>query len=142
MLYEDGQKVADGIMAEAAGQEPLIDFVDEQDVRHRLFAVTDEQNIEQIVKMMSDKNCIIADGHHRYTTGLTYSKESSNPAAKYQMLAFANMHQDGLIVLATHRLVGNLESFSMKKLIDELFTAAFKCCHDEKCTGFCSKDDD
>ncbi len=120
MLYEDRQKVADGIMAEAARREPLIDFVDEQDVRHRLFAITDKQNIEQIVKMMSNKSCIIADGHHRYTTGLTYSKENSNPAAKYQMLAFANMHQDGLIVLATHRLVGNLENFSMKKLIEEL----------------------
>ncbi len=120
MLYEDRQKVADGIMAEAAEQEPLIDFVDEQDVRHRLFAITDKQNIEQIVKMMSEKSCIIADGHHRYTTGLTYSKENSNPAAKYQMLAFANIHQDGLVVLATHRLVGNLENFSMEKLIEEL----------------------
>ena len=137
MLYEDRQKVADGIMAEAmegsfAGAQDacsrraapacsaLIDFMDEQDVRHRLFAITEKQNIEQIVKMMSDKSCIIADGHHRYTTGLTYSKESSNPAAKYQMLAFANMHQDGLIVLATHRLVGNLKNFSMKKLIEKL----------------------
>jgi len=98
----------------------LIDFVDEQDVRHRIFAINDKQDIKQIVKMMGTKSCIIADGHHRYTTGLTYSKESSNPAAKYQMLAFANMHQDGLIVLATHRLVGNLENFSMKKLIVQL----------------------
>ncbi|MGB2865647.1 MAG: DUF1015 domain-containing protein [Sedimentisphaerales bacterium] len=120
MLYDDEKKLADGIIEQAAGQEPLIDFVDEQDVRHQLFAITDKQNIEQIVKMMSEKSCIIADGHHRYTTGLTYSKENSNPTAKYQMLAFANMHQDGLIVLATHRLVGNLENFSMKKLIVEL----------------------
>jgi uncharacterized protein (DUF1015 family) len=120
MLYEDPLKIADGIMAQAAEQEPLIDFVDEQDVRHRLFSIDRKDDIEKIVTMMSDKNCIIADGHHRYTTGLTYSKESSNPAAKYQMLAFANMHQDGLIVLATHRLVGNLENFDMKKLIEEL----------------------
>jgi len=120
MLYDDEKNLADGIIEQAARQQPLIDFVDEQDVRHQLFAITDKQNIEQIVKMMSDKSCIIADGHHRYTTGLTYSKENSNPAAKYQMLAFSNMHQDGLIVLATHRLVGNLENFSMKKLIEQL----------------------
>jgi len=118
MLYDDEKKLADGIIEQAAGQQPLIDFVDEQDVRHRIFAITDKQDIEQIVKMMSDKSCIIADGHHRYTTGLTYSKENGNPAAKYQMLAFANIHQDGLIVLATHRLVGNLENFSMEKLIE------------------------
>ena len=120
MLYDDEKKLADGIIEQAAGQQPLIDFVDEQDVRHRLFAINDKQDIKQIVKMMSRKSCIIADGHHRYTTGLTYSKESSNPAAKYQMLAFANMHQDGLIVLATHRLVGNLENFQLNKLIEHL----------------------
>jgi len=120
MLYDDPQKIADGIMAEAEQQKPLIDFVDEQGVRHRLFAINHKDDIEQIMKMMSDKSCIIADGHHRYTTGLTYSKENSNPAAKYQMLAFANIHQDGLIVLATHRLVGNLENFGVSKLIEDL----------------------
>jgi len=120
MLYDDEKKLADRIIEQAAGQPPLTDFVDEQDVRHRLFAISDKQEIEQIVKMMSRKSCIIADGHHRYTTGLTYSKENSNPAAKYQMLAFANMHQGGLIILATHRLVGNLDNFSMKKLIEQL----------------------
>ena len=120
MLYDDEKKLADGIIEQAARREPLLDFMDEQDVRHRIFAIANEQNIEQIVKMMSDKSCIIADGHHRYTTGLTYSEESGNPAAKYQMLAFANIHQDGLVVLATHRLVGNLENFSMKKLIESL----------------------
>ncbi len=117
MLYEDQQRVADQIMAKAAEREPLIDFSDELEVRHRLFAITAKKDIERIAKMMSDKSCIIADGHHRYTTGLTYSKESKDPAAKFQMFAFANVHQDGLIVLATHRLVGALENFSMDKLI-------------------------
>jgi len=70
--------------------------------------------------MMSDKSCIIADGHHRYMTGLTYSKENANPAAKYQMLAFTNICQEGLKLLATHRLVRNLENFNIEKLITSL----------------------
>jgi len=117
MLYEDQQRIADQIMAKAAEEETLTDFVDEQQVRHRLFAITAGRDIERIATMMSNKSCIIADGHHRYTTGLTYSKESKDPAAKFQMLAFANVHQDGLIVLATHRLVGDLADFSMDKLV-------------------------
>lgn len=117
MLYEDRRKVADGIMTKAAQGKPLIDFVDEQDVRHRLFAITAGKDIKRITKMMSDKSCIIADGHHRYTTGLVYSKESSNPVARYQMFAFANVHQDGLIVLPTHRLVGDVRDFSMERLM-------------------------
>ncbi|NQT00812.1 MAG: DUF1015 domain-containing protein [Planctomycetes bacterium] len=120
MLYEDEQEIADKIIEQTATTEPLIDFVDEQNARHRLFAITAEENIQQIVKMMNDKSCVIADGHHRYTTGLAYSKESDHPAAKYQMLAFANISHKGLIVLATHRLAGNLENFSFEKLITEL----------------------
>jgi len=117
MLYEDPEKIADTIILEAAAQEPLIDFVDEQDVRHRVFAITTKENIDAIEKMMSDKSCIIADGHHRYTTGLSYSKQNNNPSAKYQMLAFANTYQEGLKVLATHRVVGNIENFCFEKLI-------------------------
>jgi len=120
MLYEDPRKVAETIMEQVASAEPLIDFVDEQDVRHRLFAITAKQDIEKIVNMMSDKSCIIADGHHRYTTGLRYSEESNAPAARYQMLAFANILQDGLIILATHRIVYDLDGFDMKQLLSDL----------------------
>ncbi len=120
MLYEDEQKIADKIISKAATTSPLIDSIDEQNVRHRLFTITTKEDIEQIAKMMNDKSCIIADGHHRYTTALTYSKESGNTTAEYQMLAFANTSQKGLIVLATHRLVGNLEKFCYEKLIAEL----------------------
>ena len=120
MLHEDEQKIADKIIKQAVTTESLIDFTDEQNVRHRLFTITAKEDIEQIVKMMNDKSCIIADGHHRYTTALTYYKESGNTTAEYQMLAFANIFQKGLIVLATHRLVGNLENFRYEKLITEL----------------------
>ena len=117
MLYEDREKVADKIIENAAGEKPLIDFRDDQNVRHRLFAITDQDNVKAIAKMMLDKKCIIADGHHRYETALNYLRQSNNPAAKYQMLAFTNTCQEGLVVLATHRLVGNLENFNMDKLI-------------------------
>jgi uncharacterized protein (DUF1015 family) len=120
MLYEDRENIADKIIEKAAGGPALIDFVDEQDVRHQLFAITDKGDVEAIAAMMSDKSCIIADGHHRYTTGLTYSNECGTPASKYQMLAFTNTCHEGLIVLATHRLVGNLAEFETGRLVDGL----------------------
>jgi uncharacterized protein (DUF1015 family) len=120
MLYEDKQKIADKIIEKASAQKPLMDFLDEQDVRHRLFAITAKKDINAIAKMMLDKPCIIADGHHRYETALAYSRESANPAAAYRMLAFTNTESEGLVVLATHRLVGNLEDFDAVKLIASL----------------------
>ena len=111
MLYEDPQEIADKIIRQAATAEPLIDFTDEQDVRHRLFVINSDADIKAITQMMATKSGIIADGHHRYTTGLNYSRLSDNPAAKYQMIAFTNLRQKGLVVLATHRLVGGIENF-------------------------------
>jgi len=118
MLYDDPQYVADSIIAEAAKQTPLVDFRNDDAVRHRLFALTDSRQIEAIAGMMRDKCCVIADGHHRYTTGLTYSRENPNPQARYQMLAFANVHNQGVVILATHRLVGNLERFDPAAFVE------------------------
>jgi uncharacterized protein (DUF1015 family) len=123
MLYEDPQNVADKAIQKAEEQKPLIDFVDDDKVRHRIYALTDAEDIKAITKMIEDKTCIIADGHHRYTTGLLYAKE--NPDAKYQVLAFCNTRQAGLVVLATHRVVGGLQNFNPKDLITGL-TANFK----------------
>ncbi len=120
MLYSDERKIADRIIENAARQKPLVDFFDEQNVRHRLFAVTAKSDIKAISKMMLDKSCIIADGHHRYEAALSYYRETGNPAAQYQMTAFVNTQREGLVILATHRLVGNLEKFDFKKLLGKL----------------------
>ena len=120
MLYEDEQEIAEEIIEQAMTTDSLVDFTDEQNVRHRLFAISEKEDIEKIVNMMNTKTCIIADGHHRYTTGLNYSKENNNSSTKYQMLAFANIAHRGLIVLATHRVVMNLEDFNFEKLIIDL----------------------
>jgi uncharacterized protein (DUF1015 family) len=120
MLYDDPQGVADAVIQKAAAQEPLVDFVDEHGVRHRLFLVGDGADVRAVTGMMSDKSCIIADGHHRYTMGLTYSKESSDPAARYQMMAFTNMRQEGLVVLATHRVVGGIGGFGREAFLEQL----------------------
>jgi uncharacterized protein (DUF1015 family) len=119
MLYEDKQRIAEKIIESIAEQKPLIDFTYEG-IRQRLFAIADRSCVNAIVKMMEDKSCIIADGHHRYTTGLAYSKESPSPAAKYQMLSFTNTCQDGLKLLATHRIVGDLKNFNIDKFVADL----------------------
>jgi uncharacterized protein (DUF1015 family) len=126
MLYDDPQGVADAIIRKAAKQEPLIDFEDEHAVHHRLFLVADEADVRTISGMMGDKSCIIADGHHRYTMGLTYWKENnSDPATAYQMMAFTNMRQKGLVVMATHRVVGNLKDFRPQQFLADLKNNGF-----------------
>lgn len=120
MLYDDPDKIAEQIIEKTSQTEPLIQFTDEQNVTHELYAITDKTEIEAITNMMADKNCVIADGHHRYTTALNYAKENPNPMAQYQMISFANVRHEGLIVLATHRVAKNLENFDTDKLLADL----------------------
>ena len=131
MLYQDAKNVADKIIKKTVKQKPLIDFVDEQNVRHRLFAVTDNNDIDAITKMMNTQTCVIADGHHRYETALNYYKETGNPSAQYVLTAFVNTRQKGLLILATHRLIQNVKTFNGEKFLAglkkdfELTTFAF-----------------
>ena len=121
VVYDDPQLVADKIIEKVmTSSGALIDFVDEQDVRHRLYVIDCKNDIASIVAMMGGKSCIIADGHHRYTTGLNYAKDPANNASGYQMLAFSNTCHEGLLVLATHRLLKNIAGFDVEKLLESL----------------------
>ncbi len=120
MLYQDPKQIAEKIIEELMDVKPLIDATDEQNVRHRIYAINRKDDIDSIVEMMKDKSCIIADGHHRYETGLIYAKESSNPDAWYQVTAFTNAVHEGLVVLATHRVVSNLAEFNFNVFLEQL----------------------
>jgi uncharacterized protein (DUF1015 family) len=120
MLYNDAKNVADNVIKKAMTQDPLIDFVDEQNVRHRLFSITDAKDIKAITKMMDSQTCVIADGHHRYETALNYYKETGNPSAQYVLTAFVNTKQKGLLILATHRLIQNVKNYNSKKFLADV----------------------
>ncbi|MGE4284992.1 MAG: DUF1015 domain-containing protein [Phycisphaerae bacterium] len=120
MLYNDPQKVADAIIEKATEGEALVSFVDEEGVLHELYAISDSADISAISAMMADKAPVIADGHHRYETALNYRRLTGKPAADYQMMTFVNMHNEGLVVLPTHRLAGNIAGFDMGLLITAL----------------------
>lgn len=120
MLYNDPSKTADTIIDNYSGHTPVLDQVDKDSVRHRLFVIANPDHIAQITAMILDKDAIIADGHHRYETALNYYKLTGNPNAQYQMMTFINMHNEGLVILPTHRLVGNLNKFDPMKLISDL----------------------
>ena len=105
-----------------------MEMTDEYGVLHRVWKVSDPAVVELVRGKMRDKKLIIADGHHRYETALTYRNErraaSREPAASAQdlaphdlaMMTFVNMDSSGLVILPTHRVVHSLPSFSMDSL--------------------------
>ena len=68
--------VGDGGAADGSSENAAdLEIVDEYDVVHRVWKLSDPRLINLIATAMQDKKLIIADGHHRYETSVTYMKE-------------------------------------------------------------------
>jgi uncharacterized protein (DUF1015 family) len=118
MLYPDREGSVDHLLNNAASGAPDLDVLDEYQARHRLWPITDQATTELMQSLMRDKKLLIADGHHRYETALAYRNENPGmPAAEYVMMTFVNMYSPGLKILATHRVLRNLEGFQAAALL-------------------------
>jgi len=126
MLYADPQSEIDRILDEVAQSKPTAQVADEYGAEHRLWRISDPARIARIQQLMADKKLLIADGHHRYETALAFQKENpGNPAASKAVMTFVNMHSPGLKILATHRLISDLEGFTEQDFLQRA-RAAFR----------------
>ena len=117
MLYPDRAGSVDRELDQATQGQPLVDVTDEYGARHRLWPATDPARAAHIQELMAPMNLLIADGHHRYETALTYRDEHpDDPAAQYVMMTFVNMYSPGLKILATHRVLDGLANFTIENL--------------------------
>ncbi|MCS7242583.1 DUF1015 domain-containing protein [Candidatus Caldatribacterium sp.] len=116
-LYNDPQRVVDALLEEYKRPEAeLFAFTDHYGVVHRLFRLSDGEAIAYIRKVLNPRTLIIADGHHRYETCLMYRRERrealGDPLGEipedYAMMFLVNIHNPGLLILPTHRLVHSL----------------------------------
>ncbi len=123
MLYPDRQGAVDRELDAAVSPDlpsgtPVLDVTDDYGAHHMLYAITDPARIARIQELMQPMKLLIADGHHRYETALNYRNEHpDDPAAQYVMMTFVNMYSPGLKILATHRVLKNLDGFSVEGLL-------------------------
>jgi len=123
-LYPDPENLVTHLVHEVIHCEPLAQTVDSDGVVHRLFASSDPGLAERVAEVMADVPLYIADGHHRYETALAYQGEreaggetvdDEHPAASVLMLC-VSMHDPGLAVLPTHRVLGGLPDLATDRL--------------------------
>jgi uncharacterized protein (DUF1015 family) len=119
MLYPDTECVIDRLLDQVASAEPTMAVQDEYGAAHRLWKIAGPGRIAEIQRLMQPKKLLIADGHHRYETALAFRND--NPQledARRVMMTFVNMHSPGLTILATHRLIDNLEGFDGARFLE------------------------
>jgi uncharacterized protein (DUF1015 family) len=129
MLYSDPKlKVNEALDKAIAGKAPAMQLKDDYGETHKLWAVTDPKVIKQVQKYNKSSKLFIADGHHRYETGVNYynaMKEKGiekigNENIQNLMMTFVNIDDPGLVVLATHRLIHSLKKFDKESFLGKL----------------------
>ena len=132
-LYADESKTAERVMKRfAEANEPVID-AEFQGVRNRMWRITDPELVAQFQHSLQERAVYIADGHHRYDTGVNYRNEraAANPSHTGQepynfiLTYLANIHDEGLLIFPIHRLVHSLAGFDLavlKTALEEHFT--------------------
>jgi uncharacterized protein (DUF1015 family) len=130
ILYPDAKNKVNALIRQGIGnREPDIDLVEifESGVRQRVWVITDPAIIQAIEAEMAPKrNLIIADGHHRYETGLNYrnAQRAAHPDAPptaafhYVAATLVSMDDPGLVVLPTHREIMNFNRTTPAQILE------------------------
>lgn len=112
LMYEDNAgQVRDALQGVA--WEPVVpEAVDQSGVRYGLDRCSDTSRVQAITQALADEQMVIADGHHRYETALSYSarQDELHPGAtdrpwQWVMATLVWTDDPGLTVLPTHRVV-------------------------------------
>ena len=124
-LYPDDENQVHQVLEAGCRKEALADFLDPAGLRQRLYAVDDPQACLEVQRMMSDKVVFIADGHHRYETGLNYRnhmreiypERGDKATFNYVLTYLCSMNDPGLTVFPCHRMLPRLDGFDPRDFL-------------------------
>ena len=117
ILYSDPEKKTIKLFDEIAQQPPLINAKDDLGVINRIWKLSDKVHIKIVQDVFEDQQLVIADGHHRYETAVTYRDMrrkdagtwTTDDAPEFRMTYLVPVEDEGLIILATHRCLAKVK---------------------------------
>ncbi len=119
-LYNSQANVSNAVIR-GIPAKPYLSATDEDGAEHKLCKIADPAQIAAIQEDLSGKPIFIADGHHRYEVALAFKKEMDRKTDRaagdaspkpwdYVLMFLANIADEGLTILPTHRLVKGIPS--------------------------------
>ncbi len=123
LLYDDPSGEIEALLAGSRKQAEALRFVDHEGVHHRIVRM-DAALTERVSGLFEPLKLLIADGHHRYETGLEYRREmrakdgSEEGTMPYDFIlaTLVSFRNPGLVVFPTHRLVQGVDEELLRRL--------------------------
>jgi uncharacterized protein (DUF1015 family) len=124
-LYTDASGKLQEILTAQRQQPARLSFRDQDHMLHRVWAISEPSPLSEIRQVMADGWALIADGHHRYETCLDYQQmmRQSMPHVtgdewfNFAMMYLTDIHDPGLTILPTHRVLRGLSPTFVKQLL-------------------------
>jgi uncharacterized protein (DUF1015 family) len=128
MMYQDTERKIATALAKETRKKPVINTTIPEGDKHKVWAVTEPEVINLIAGAMANQPFYIADGHHRYTSALTYRREkmammpetSPDDAINFVMSTLVDFADPGLIILAPHRMIRGVSKTILTELVTKL----------------------
>jgi uncharacterized protein (DUF1015 family) len=123
-IYPDATNEIFGRIESQLRRTLPLEATDHLGVTSRLWPITDERTLGSVISGMADRPVFIADGHHRYETGLRYLAETraagqvanDEAPANFAMMMLVSTSDPGLVILPTHRLVSGFPGLTATEL--------------------------
>ncbi|MEJ2182642.1 MAG: DUF1015 domain-containing protein [Nitrospirota bacterium] len=111
-LYGPSKEGVTETLRRATEDPPCLEAANSRGDRHRMWVLDEPGQVKALEQEMAGSAIFIADGHHRYETALEYRRlmhEEEGAADErpydYVLMFLADLKDEGLTVLPTHRLV-------------------------------------
>ncbi len=120
-MDEDGSRRA--MVEQMSSGTPDACFTDAEGVTHSLWVCKDAEKNAALCAAFANSKLYIADGHHRYETGLNYlahckATGTYTPGCDSIMMMLVDMQNPGLVVFPTHRIIKKVEGFASEALLE------------------------
>ncbi len=128
MLYDDPENNINKMLEEEMfGANPIMEVKDDLGAIHRLYRLSRPGLVKDIDEIFEELELFIADGHHRFETAVNYmdycKKRNWKPMGfesfDHRMMTLVNMHDPGLTILPTHRVVHSLDGFDPASFLSQ-----------------------
>jgi uncharacterized protein (DUF1015 family) len=106
--YEGRGSGLSRIIEVVSGRKPAVVFKGPEETEHRLWVISDPEHQAAVHAALESLPVLIADGHHRYETALTYAEEVGGDAdatSRFTLALLTDLDDPGLEVLPTHRVM-------------------------------------
>ncbi len=127
-LYEDREQITSGAFQRAIDFPPHLSFDLHDGTRHRMWILQNRSLAAAISRAMRERPIFIADGHHRYETSRNfrnilrtrYGQRPENRASEFVMMYLTNIHQEGLTILPSHRMIKRVPGFELDHFLQTI----------------------